>query len=65
MKTTPQKIWGRENERKKSYYVLPVVLLTKQTQGTDIHGGIVFWWFVWGWLGSFPQYKRFNKVPKF
>lgn len=46
MKTTPQKSWGRENERKKSYYLLPVAFLTKQIQGTEIHGGIGFWWFV-------------------
>lgn len=46
MKTTPRKRWGRENERKKSYYVLLVGFLAKQIPGTEIHGGIVFWWFV-------------------
>jgi len=46
VKTTPQKRWGRENERKKSYYVLPVAFLTKQTAGTEIHGGLL-------WVGFF------------
>lgn len=41
MKTTPRKTWGRENERKKSYYVLLVGFLAKQIEGTEIHGGIV------------------------
>ena len=41
MKTTPRKTWGRENERKKSYYVLLVGFSAKQIQGTEIHGGIV------------------------
>lgn len=63
MKTTPRKRWGRENERKKSYYVLLVGFLAKQIPGTEIHGGIVFWWFVLFLLFFFfSQYKRFSRV---
>lgn len=40
--TIPQKRGGREKERKKSCYVLPVAFLTKQTQGTEMHAGVGF-----------------------
>lgn len=46
--TTAQKRGGRENERKKRHYVQPMAFWTKQTQGTEIHAGIGFWWFILG-----------------
>lgn len=70
MKTTPQKRWGRESERKKKK--LPVAFLTKQAQGTEVQSGVGFVSSLLGWfvsfsfgLGFFSQCKRFYRVPEF
>lgn len=65
MKTTPQKIWGRENERKKSYYVLPVVLLTKQNKALTSMVGLFFGGlFGVGWV-LFPSIRSSTKCLSF
>lgn len=42
--------------------LMSVAFLTKQTQGTEIHGGIVFWWFVLGWVLGFGFFFFFPSV---